>query len=131
MYKDHVVKSLIIVFCIIFDVFAPFFALKLFFGSRFTFEYGFMFSKVIAYIRNGFFGYIYISETVHTAAILGLYFYAVSFLFLVTLTILFLRFLLTDKDDSATGSGYKINCKNHNDKDLSMDILDDKKRIRK
>ena len=131
MYKDHVVKSFIIVFSVIFDIFAPFLALKIFYGSYFTFEYGFMFSKLIAYIKNGLFGYIYISKTIHTGAMLGLYFYIVSFLFLVTLSVLFLRFLLTNKNGSATPNCHKINRKNYDDKDLSMDILDDKKRIRK
>ena len=131
MYNDHVVKSFIIVFFVIFDIFAPFLALKIFYGGYFTFEYGFMFSKLIAYIKNGLFGYIYISKTVHTGAMLGLYFYIVSFLFLATLTVLFLRFLLIDKNGSATPDRHNMNRKNHTDEDLSMHILDDKKRIRK
>lgn len=131
MHKDHAFKSFMIVFFVIFDIFAPFSALKIFYGSRFTFEYGPMFSKLIAYIKNGLFGYIYISKTVHTGAMLGLYFYIVSFLFLATLSVIFLRFLLANKNASAAPGYHKTNRKNYGDKDLSADILDDKKRIRK
>lgn len=130
MYRDHVIKSLIIIFLLFLDFFMPFLSLKLFYGPHFTYEYGFMFSKLIYYLKHGYFGYVYVSKTEHSAAMIGVYFYIAFFLLLAVLSVLLLIFLLTEKKKEDFISG--ASCKENTSPDcFDLDSLDDKKRIRK
>ncbi len=125
MYKDHAIRATIIVFLIIFSFLFPFIFLKLFYGNHFTFEFGNMLSKVIAYAKYKYWGYVYISKTKHSAAMLGIYFYIVSSLFLLTLSIILIKMMLSDKEEEITDY-----CAHTDKKEkLEMHHLDDKKRL--
>ncbi|MHB1696508.1 MAG: hypothetical protein ACYCSQ_00150 [bacterium] len=84
-----------------------------------------MFSKVFMYVKYGYYGYVYISKTKHSGAMLGLYFYIVSFLFLSGLSFLLIRFLL--KDDEKSVKDYCITGNKKNK--FTLSVLDDKKRL--
>ena len=125
MYKDHVVKALLIIFIILLCFFLPFLFLKLFYGRYFTFVFGDMFSKIFTFIKYGYYGYVYISPTKHSSAMLGVYFYIVLFLFLSMLAFLLVKFFL--KADEKDIKDYCIKSDKKNK--FSLDVLDDKKRL--
>lgn len=125
MYKDHAVKALAITFMILACLFLPLLFLKLFYGQYFTFVFGDMFLKVFTFIRYGYYGYVYISKTKHSSAMLGVYFYVVSFLFLSTLAFLLIRFFLREDEKNIKDYYVKSNKKNR----FTLDILDDKKKL--
>jgi Na+(H+)/acetate symporter ActP len=125
MYKDHVIKAVIIVFSIILSFILPLIFLKIFYGNHFTFEFGNMFSKIITYVKYKYYGYVYISKTKHSGAMLGIYFYLVSTLFLLTLSIILIKAMLSDEKNNITEYYIDTNKKEK----LALHSLDDKKRL--
>ncbi|MHB1646891.1 MAG: hypothetical protein EVG15_08800 [Candidatus Acididesulfobacter diazotrophicus] len=85
-----------------------------------------MFSKIITFIQYKYYGYVYISKTKHSGAMLGIYFYIVSCLFLLTLSIILIKTMLTDKEKETID--YCENVNNKKEK-LALHTLDDKKRL--
>jgi|GEM_PF-4238521 len=83
-----------------------------------------MFSKVFVYAKYGYYGYVYVSKAKHSSAMLGVYFYLVTFLFLASLSFLLIKFLL--KDDNQNVKDYCVT--GNKKKRFTLDILDDKKR---
>ena len=127
MYKDHVAKAFIIILLILLSIFLPLLFLKIFYGNHFTFVFGNMFSKVFEYVRYGYFGYVYVSPTKHSSAMLGVYFYIVLFLFSSILAFIFARFLLKEPDRNIKDYCVKSDKKSR----FTLDVLDDKKRLNK
>ncbi len=127
MYKDHVTKSLIIILLILLSIFLPLLFLKIFYGNYSTFVFGNMFSKVFEYVRYGYFGYIYVSPSKHSSAMLGVYFYLVLFLLFSVLAFIFGRFLLKEPDKNIKDYCVKSDKKNR----FTLDVLDDKKQLKK
>ena len=84
-----------------------------------------MFSKIFTFIKYGYYGYIYVSPTKHSSALLGIYFYIVLFLFLSTLAILLIRFFLKEDEKNIKDYCIRSNKKNR----FTLDVLDDKKRL--
>jgi len=124
MYRDHVIRALIIIFAILVCFFMPILLLKIFYGNHFTFVFGQMFSKIIVYIKYGYYGYVYVSKTKHSSAMLGIYFYLITFLFLSFLSILLIIFLF--KNDKQDVKDYCVT--GNKKKKFTLDVLDDKKR---
>ena len=124
MYRDHLFKALIIIFAVLTCFFTPILLLKIFYGNHFTFVFGAMFSKVFVYAKYGYYGYVYVSKAKHSSAMLGVYFYLVTFLFLASLSFLLIKFLL--KDDNQNVKDYCVT--GNKKKRFTLDILDDKKR---
>lgn len=126
MYKDHVLKSLVIIFCIFFSFLVPFLFLVFFYANHFTFVFGNMFSKVFVFIKYHYYGYVYVSKTIHSGAMLAVYFYIIFCLFLLTLSFLFIKFFLKSSEKNIQDYCV-VNNKREN---FSLDVLDDKKRLK-
>lgn len=127
MYRDHVAKALTIIFLILACLFIPLLFLKIFYGNHFTFVFGDMFSKVFEFVRYGYFGYVYVSSTKHSSAMLGVYFYIVLFILFSVLAFILARFLLKESDNNIKDYCTKGDKENR----FTIDVLDDKKRLNK
>jgi hypothetical protein len=86
-----------------------------------------MFSKVFEFAKYGYFGYVYVSPTKHSSAMLGAYFYIVLFVLFSVLAFILVRFLLKESDNNIKDYCIKSDKNNR----FTLDVLDDKKRLNK
>ena len=127
MYREHVVKSVVILLVITFNLVAPYLFLYWFYGSHFTAVFGDYFSHIYVFLGQGYTAYIFISPQIHTSAMLGFYFYIVSCGFLFFLSFLWIRKIFFGLDKDESGDSFYSGSKCHN---LDLDVLDNTKKIK-
>ncbi|RZV39886.1 MAG: hypothetical protein EVJ48_02895 [Candidatus Acidulodesulfobacterium acidiphilum] len=127
MYREHVLKSIVILLVITFNIVTPYLFLYWFYGSHFTAVFGDYFSHIFVFLEQGYTGYIFISPQVHTSAMLGFYFYIVSCCLLFFLSFLWIKKIFFGLDRDEVNGGFYSQSKCH---DIDLDILDNTKKIK-
>ncbi len=127
MYREHVLKSIVILLVITFNLVMPYLFLYWFYGSHFTDVFGDYFSNIFFFLKEGYMGYIYISPQIHTSAMLGFYFYIVSCCLLFFLSFLWIRKIFFGLNKNEVDEGFYSSSKCH---DIDIDILDNTKKIK-